>query len=56
MDPEPDVETGLLPEVPELGQKTEKNWSPLFGFLYLLLIFGIIAILVYLIVRFAGVV
>jgi flagellar biogenesis protein FliO len=49
---ESDIESGLLPDVPELGQIPEKNCAPLFGGLYLLLIFAVIGILVYLFVRF----
>jgi flagellar biogenesis protein FliO len=55
MDSGPDIESGLLPEVPELGQKPEKNCAPLLGGLYLLLIFALIGILVYLFVHFTQV-
>ena len=52
---ESDIETGLLPEVPELGQKPEKNWTPIFGFLYLLIFFGLFAVFIVLLVKYIGI-
>ncbi len=51
-----DIEKGLLPEVTELGQEPEKNYAPCFGALYLFLIFALIALFIYLIIRFSGIV
>lgn len=50
-----DIETGLLPEVPELGQKPEKSWTPVFGFLYLLIFFGLVAIFIVLFLKYMSI-
>ena len=59
MDPEitPDIETGLLagPDSPEISEQREKCWKPLIGFLYLLLIFGSIALIIFAMTRAIGV-
>jgi hypothetical protein len=59
MNPEvtPDIETGLLagPDSPEISERHEKCWKPLIGFLYLLLIFGIIGIIIFAMTRAIGV-
>lgn len=54
---EPDIETGLLagPDSPEISEHHEKCWKPLLGFLYLLLIFGLIGVIVFVIIRMCGV-
>ncbi len=55
MDSKSDIETGLLPEVPELGQEPQqKCTAPFLGFLYLLVFFGIITVIVILVIRYLG--